>query len=133
MPSSSNLSNRTYVLSKKQEASTENISTNDVVVELEQSTSTCRGCAFQNEEEELEIIIEEVLPINKKARPKAAKGTRTSMTITDSFEQDITLPGEVLSSNTNLPLTSITLLTVLPIKSVQQMNMDKWMNRHLND
>lgn len=118
-------------------------------MEFKQGSSICRGCAFQNEEEELELIslektkdeieaaasilVEEVLPINKKARPKAARGTRTSMTIADSIVQEITLPGEVLSSNTDLPLTSRTLLTVSPIKSVQQINLDKWMNRHIND
>lgn len=54
------------------------------------------------------IVVEEVLPtttsstqdsnINTKARPKAAKGVRTSMIIADGCVQDITIPGEVASS-----------------------------------
>ncbi|CAG2238899.1 unnamed protein product [Mytilus edulis] len=83
-------------------------------------------------------VVEEVLPttkggrsstqnsnINTKARAKAAKGARTSMIIADGCVQDITIPGEVASLDTNMPLASI--------KSVQQMNLDNRMHRHMND
>ncbi|CAC5380078.1 unnamed protein product [Mytilus coruscus] len=145
MPSASNLSNRTNILSTKDEATNENISPNDVVMELKRSASICS--AFQNNEQELELIrlknkdeigaspslaVEEVLPkakggrsttqifesnMNKKARPKAAKGVRTSMNIADGVVQDISLPGEVVPSDANMPLTSKTLLTVPAIKT----------------
>ncbi|CAG2210299.1 unnamed protein product [Mytilus edulis] len=83
-------------------------------------------------------VVEEVLPttkggrsstqnsnINTKARAKAAKGARTSMIIADGCVQDITIPGEVASLDTNMPLASI--------KSVQQMNLDNRMHRHMNE
>ncbi|CAC5389210.1 unnamed protein product [Mytilus coruscus] len=161
IPSASNVSNRTYILSTKDEVTSENISPNDVIMELKRSASICS--AFQNDEQELELIglenkdeigaaptiaDEAVLPtakggrsttpifesnINKKARPKAAKGVRTSMLIADGVVQDITIPGEVVSSDANMPLTSKTLLTVPAIKSVQQMYLDNWMYRHMDD
>ncbi|CAC5373311.1 unnamed protein product [Mytilus coruscus] len=88
MPSSSNVSNRTYIISTQDEATSENIAPNDVVIELKRSASCCS--AFNNDEQELELIIElenkdeiEVRPTisadtrDRRVRHKAAKGGRS--------------------------------------------------------
>lgn len=138
------MSNRTYILSTKDEDTSENMAPMDVVIALKRSASICS--AFNNDERELKIIelenkdeieasptisVEEVLPkvMSKNARPKAAKGVRTSMNIADRVTTDFSHPGEVVTSDeylsrAKMPLISRTQLTVPPIKSVQQIYLD---------
>ncbi|CAG2194935.1 unnamed protein product [Mytilus edulis] len=97
-----------------------------------QSISGINTCYAKFEKDVGELLSGTNKTPNKKRRPNAAKGVRTSMTVmlATNSTMDVRLPGEVIPSS-NTSTVSRPQLTAPEIPTKEKVYLDSWMERQI--